>query len=172
MHMSNRIEANLERLGIELPAAPKPVASYVPWLISGLSLFISGQLCVGPDGQLSPAHQGKLGGSVSLKDGQAAARLCAINVLAQVKSAVNGDFDRICRCVKITGYVNCTPTFRDLPQVMNGASDLLAEVFEDAGLHVRSTVGVAQLPLNCAVEIEGHFALHDHKMNVLRYSLF
>ncbi|CAH1660173.1 Endoribonuclease L-PSP [Hyphomicrobiales bacterium] len=152
----SRIASKLAELGIVLPTPAAPIANYVPFVLSGQLLTISGQLCLGPDGKLSDAHKGKLGGEVSLETGQQAARLCGINLLAQAKAAL-GDLDRITRVVRLGGFINSTPTYGSVPGVMNGASDLMVEVFGDLGRHARSTVGVAQLPLDAAVEVEALF---------------
>lgn len=152
----NRVESRLKDLGIILPAAAAPIANYVPSVITGSLLVISGQLCLGPDGKIAPEHAGKLGASVTNEAGVAAARRAAINVLAQATAAL-GDLDRITRCVRLGGFINCTPDFGPLPQIMNGASDLMVDVFGEKGRHARSTVGMAQLPLNAAVEIEALF---------------
>jgi len=153
------IEDNLKTLGITLPTPAAPVANYVPAVITGNLLVLSGQLCLGADGKLDGAHRGKLGDSVSLGAGQVAARLAAINLLAQAKAALGGDLTRLCRCVRLGGFINATPTYDAVPQVMNGASDLMVQAMGDAGRHARSTVGVAQLPLDCAVEVEGLFEI-------------
>ena len=136
------VEDKLAREGVTLPAAAAPVANYVPAVVTGSLLVISGQLSF-RDGKIDPAHQGKLGGAVSLENGQACARLCAINLLAQAKLALGGDLDRITRVVRLGGFINSTPDFNALPQVMNGASDLMALAFGDLGRHARTTVGVA-----------------------------
>jgi enamine deaminase RidA (YjgF/YER057c/UK114 family) len=149
-------EARLAALGLTLPAAAAPVANYVPYMRTGNLLFISGQLPVGANG-VDPAHKGKLGASVSLEDGQAAARQAALNVLAQAKAAV-GDLARL-RAVRVGGYVNALPDFGQVPQVVNGASDLFAAVLGENGKHARFAVGVAQLPLDAAVEVEGIFEI-------------
>jgi enamine deaminase RidA (YjgF/YER057c/UK114 family) len=152
------VEDNLAREGIELPSPAAPVANYVPAVIAGSLLVISGQLCfVG--GKLLPAHRGKLGDEVSVEAGQEAARLCAINLLAQAKTALGGDLDRIRRCIRLGGFINALPDFNMLPQVMNGASDLMVLALGDAGRHARTTVGVAQLPMDCAVEVEAMFEI-------------
>ncbi len=148
--------ARLAALGFALPAAAAPVANYVPCTRVGGLLFISGQLPVS-GGVVDPAHQGKLGAGVTLEAGQAAARLAALNVLAQAGAAV-GDLAKL-RAVRLGGYVNSSPDFAQLPQVVNGASDLLAAVLGDHGKHARFAVGVAQLPLNAAVEIDGIFEI-------------
>jgi enamine deaminase RidA (YjgF/YER057c/UK114 family) len=149
--------ARLEALGLALPAAAAPVANYVPYVRAGDLLFISGQLPIGPNGAIDPAHQGKLGASLTLEAGQAAAARAALNVLAQANAAV-GDLAKL-RAVRIGGFVNSTPNYDKLPQVVNGASDLFANVLGDAGKHARFAVGVAQLPLNAAVEVEAIFQI-------------
>lgn len=150
------IESRLAALGITLPQPVAPVANYVPYRISGNLLIIAGQVCMGPDGKLAERHKGKLGGTVSMEDGSEAARFCAINVLAQAKAAL-GDLDRIAACLRLGGFIAATPDFIALPQVMNGASNLMVEALGEAGKHARSTVGVPVLPLDCAVEVEGMF---------------
>lgn len=148
--------ARLAALGLVLPAAAAPVANYVPFVRTGNLLFVSGQLPMGAGG-IDPAHKGKLGAGVSLEDGQAAARQAALNVLAQANAAV-GDLARL-KAVRIGGYVNCAPDFGPVPQVVNGASDLFAAVLGENGKHARFAVGVAQLPLDAAVEVEGIFEI-------------
>ncbi|MBF9234082.1 RidA family protein [Microvirga alba] len=150
------VDKKLQELGITLPTPAAPVANYVPFVRTGNLIIISGQLCLGLDGKLGDAHKGKLGAEVSSEAGQQAARLCAINLIAQLKAAV-GDLDRVVRVVRLGGFINATPTFATLAPVMNGASDLMVEVFGDKGRHARSTVGVAELPLDVAVEVEGMF---------------
>jgi enamine deaminase RidA (YjgF/YER057c/UK114 family) len=152
--MASAIESKLERLGIVLPKPASPIANYVPFVRSGSSLVISGQLCLLPDGQL--AAKGQLGGAVSIEAGASAARVCAINLLAQAKAAL-GDLDKVVRMVRLGGFINSAPGFADGPKVMNGASDLMVEVFGDKGKHARTTVGVSALPLEAAVEVEGLF---------------
>jgi len=151
-------EENLRNLSISLPVPAAPVANYLPFVISGPLLFVSGQLAFGPSGKLDKAHTGKLGAEISLAAGQAAARLCAINVLAQAKAAL-GDLDKILRCIRLGGFINAAPGFSNLAVVMNGASDFMVEVFGEMGRHTRSTVGVAELPLDSAVEIEALFEI-------------
>ena len=151
-------EDRLAAMGVVLPSPAAPVANYLPFVVSGSLLAVSGQLPIGPNGRLDPAHTGKLGVEVSSKAGQAAARLCAINILAQAKAAL-GDLDRISRCVRLGGFVNAAPGFANLAGVINGASDLMVDVLGDKGRHARSTVGVAELPLDCAVEIEALFEI-------------
>ncbi len=150
------IAKRLAELGITLPPAAAPVANYVPFVITGNLLVISGQVCFGPDGKLAPAHVGKLGGSISAEAGREAARLCGLNLLAQAQAAL-GDLDRITRCVRLGGFINATPDYTALPAIMNGASDLMVEVLGDKGRHARSTVGMSVLPMDCAVEVEGMF---------------
>lgn len=151
-----KIDQRLKELGLELPSAPAPAANYVPVLRTGNLVFIAGQVCFGPDGTLAERHKGKLGAEVSDEMGREAARLCGINILAQLKAEV-GDLDRVSRCVRLGGFINATPDFAALPPVMNGASDLMVEIFGERGRHVRSTVGVAELPFDCAVEVEAIF---------------
>lgn len=155
---ADRTEKRLAELGIVLPAAAAPVANYVPAVVAGALLVVSGQLPFGPDGAIDPHHKGKLGGEVNPPEGREAARRCALNVLAQARAALGG-LDRIVRVVRLGGFVNCRPHFADLPLVMNGASDLMVEVFGDAGRHARSTVGVAELPMEAAVEVEAMFEI-------------
>jgi len=151
--MAGKIETRLKELGIELPTPPAPVASYVPYVVSGNLVYVSGQVTI-DNGQLK--YVGKVGADISLDDGKAAARLCAINVLAQVKAAL-GDLDKVTRVVRLGGFINSDPKFLDGPKVMNGASDLMVSLFGDKGKHARTTVGVAVLPLDAAVEVEGMF---------------
>ena len=152
----SKIETKLRELGITLPTPAAPVANYVGAVAAGNLLVVSGQLAFGADGKLDPAHKGKLGAEVFHEAGQAAARLCAINILAQAKAAL-GDLDRIKRCVRLGGFINCRPDFNALPAIMNGASDLMVAVLGERGRHARTTIGVAQLPLDCAVEVEALF---------------
>jgi len=154
--MSGKIDARLKELGIELPTPPAPVASYVPYVVSGKLVFISGQVTIA-DGGLK--YVGTVGQDISLDDAKAAARLCAINVLAQAKAACGGDLDRIKRCVKVTAFVNAVPGFAQHPEVANGASDLFVEVLGDAGRHARAAVGAGSLPRNVATEVEAIFEL-------------
>ncbi len=145
-------EKKLAELGVTLPNAPAPAANYVPTVQVGDIVYVSGQISSGPDGLIT----GKLGDTMSIEEGAAAAKSCAISLLAQVKAACGGDLDRLVRVVKLTGFVNSTADFTDQPKVVNGASDFLVEVLGDAGRHSRSAVG-ATLPLGVAVEIEGIF---------------
>lgn len=151
------VKERLAALGLALPRAAAPVANYVPFVRTGNLVIISGQICFGPDGKLAPAHTGKLGAEVSPEEGVAAARLCALNVLAQVEAAV-GDLDHgVAHCVRLGGFINAVPSFAALAPVMNGASDLMVAVLGDRGRHARSTIGVAELPLDAAVEVEAMF---------------
>lgn len=154
--MAGAVEQTLTKMGITLPKPASPVANYVPFAKTGNLLSISGQVCLGGDGK--PVATGQLGGSVSIEDGQKAARACAINVLAQIKAAV-GDLDKVVRVVRLGGFINSAPGFTDGPKVMNGASDLMVEVFGDKGRHSRTTVGVSALPGNAAVEVDGLFEI-------------
>jgi enamine deaminase RidA (YjgF/YER057c/UK114 family) len=149
-----QIEKKLADLGIVLPTPAAPIANYVGFVRTGSLLVVSGQICLGSDGAL--VAKGKLGETVSVEDGQKAARACAINLLAQVKVAL-GDLDKVVRVVRLGGFINADPTFLDGPKVMNGASDLMVQVFADKGRHARTTVGVAALPVDAAVEVEGMF---------------
>ena len=150
------IEARLKELGVTLPTPPVPVASYVPYVITGNLVFISGQIPIA-DGAMK--YVGKLGVDGGIEVGQAAAQLCAINLLAQLKAACGGDLDRVVRCVKLGVFVNATPDFTQHPEVANGASDLIAAVFGDAGKHARAAVGVGSLPRGVAVEVDAVFEI-------------
>lgn len=152
--MAGIVEGKLRELGVTLKSAPAPVANYVPFVRTGNMLVVSGQLCFDGDGKL--AATGKLGGGVSIEDGQKSARACAVNLLAQVKAAV-GDLDKVVRVVRLGGFINSAPSFLDGPKVMNGASDLMVAAFGDKGRHARTTIGVAVLPADAAVEVEGMF---------------
>ena len=149
--MAGQIDARLAELGIEIPEAAAPVANYVGYVITGKQVFVSGQVTL-KDGEFH--YQGKLGDTISVEDGQAAARLCAINVIAQLKAACGGDLDRVKRIVKLGGFVNSTPDFTQQPQVINGASDLMVEVFGDKGKHARAAVSAGALPVGVAVEVD------------------
>lgn len=152
--MAGKIDARLKELGIVLPQPVPPAANYAPWTRSGNLLFIAGQLPL-QDGK--DLHSGKLGGGVTIEQGRHAAKLCAINILAQVRAALNGDLDRVVRCLRLTGFVNAVPEFADHPQVVNGASDFMVEVFGDAGRHARAAVGAASLPRSVCVEVDAIF---------------
>lgn len=149
---SNSPLERLKALGLELPATAAPVANYLPYVRAGELLFVSGQLPIGAGGTIDPAHRGQLGDSVTLEAGQAAAARAALNVLAQAHKAT-GNLAKL-RMVRLGGFVNSSPDYDKVPQVVNGASDLFVSVLGDAGKHARFAVGVAQLPLNAAVEIE------------------
>jgi enamine deaminase RidA (YjgF/YER057c/UK114 family) len=151
------VDQKLAELGIELPTPAAPVANYVPFVRASNLVIMSGQLCFGPDGKLAEAHKGKLGAEVSPETGQEAARLCAVNILALLKTAVEGDWDRVVRCVRLGGFINAVPTFAGLAPAMNGASDLIVAVLGERGRHARTTIGVAELPLDAAVEVEALF---------------
>ena len=153
--MPGKFETRLAELGVTLPDAPAPAANYVPFVTVGDTVYVSGQISMA-DGELI---KGRLGETMSIEDGQAAARVCAINLLAQVKAACGGDLDRLVRVVKLGGFVNSAPDFYDHPKVVNGASDFMVEALGDAGRHARAAVGVAALPLGVAVEIEGVFQI-------------
>ncbi|WP_404383687.1 RidA family protein [Caenispirillum salinarum] len=154
--MSGTIEARLTEKGITLPNAAAPAGNYVPYVVSGTLVFISGQLPL-VDGK--PEFNGRLGESVSLEDGQRAARLCGLNLIAQLKAACGGDLERVTRVVRLGGFVNSAADFTDQPKVINGASDLMVEVFGEAGKHARAAVGAPTLPLGVSVEIEGTFEI-------------
>jgi len=152
--MAGTVEKKLAELGITLPEPKAPVANYVPFVRTGNFMVLSGQLCLDADGKL--VAKGKLGAEVSVEEGQRAARACAINLLTQIKAGL-GDLDKVLRVVRLGGFINSLPTFIDGPKVMNGASDLMITAFGDRGRHARTTVGVASLPLDAAVEVEGAF---------------
>lgn len=153
--MTNPIETRLSELGLTLPDAPAPAANYVPFVRTGNTLYVSGQISSGPDGFIT----GKLGDDMDADAGAMAAKSCALALLAQVRAACDGDLMRLRRVLKLTGFVNSTGEFKDQPKVVNGASDLLVEVLGDAGRHARSAVSAAALPLGVAVEIEGIFEI-------------
>ena len=150
-----KIDAKLAELGITLPDAPAPAANYVPFVISGKMLFVSGQVPRNADGFIT----GQLGNGTTVEDGYAAARNCGLALIAQAREACGGDLDKVARVVKLGGFVNCTADFTQHPAVINGASDLMVEVFGDAGRHARAAVGSASLPLGVSVEVEAVFEL-------------
>lgn len=152
------LAAKIQELGYELPKAPAPAANYVPYVISGDQVFIAGQI---PFLNGEAMHQGRLGENFTLDQGIEAARVCALNILAQVNAAVDGDWSKVKRCVKLGGFVNCTPAFTDHPKVVNGASDLMASVMGEAGTHARFAVGAPSLPLGVAVEIDAIFEIES-----------
>lgn len=145
------IDKRLAELGIVLPTPAKPIANYVPWVRTGNLVYISGQGAM-KDGRLE--YTGRVGDTLSIDDAIASARLTAINIIAHVRDACGGDLDRVKRVVKLLGLVNCTPAFGDHPKVINGASDLMVEVFGDKGRHARSAVGAPSLPFGLSVEVE------------------
>ncbi len=149
------IETRLAELGVTLPDAPAPAANYVPFVVTGNHVHVSGQISAGPDGQI----RGKLGADMTVEAGAAAAKACAISLLAQLKRALDGDLTRLVRVVKLVGFVNSTPDFTDQPKVINGASDFLVAALGDAGRHARSAVSAASLPFGVAVEIEAIFEI-------------
>lgn len=153
--MADGVEARLAEMGVELPDAPAPAANYLPFVIAGGLLHVSGQISADPGGPIT----GRLGDSMSHEDGADAARRCAMALLAQVRAACGGDFGRLDRVIKLTGFVNSAPGFHDQSKVINGASDFMVAVLGDTGRHARSAVGVASLPFGAAVEIEGVFAI-------------
>ena len=152
--MAGTVEQKLAAQGITLPEPASPVANYVGFVRTGNLLFVSGQICFGADGKL--IAKGKCGAGVTVEQGTAAARGCAINVLAQIKAAL-GDLDKVVRVVRLGGFINSAPDFLDGPKVMNGASDLMVAAFGDKGRHARTTVGVASLPSDAAVEVDAIF---------------
>ncbi len=154
--MSTSADDNLNRLGITLPDAPAPAANYVPYVVAGNMVYVSGQLPL-VDGKLSVT--GHVGKNVSTEEAAGQARLCAINLLAQLKAACGGDLSRVKQVVKLGGFVACTDDFTDQPEVINGASDLMVEVFGDAGRHARFAVGTNTLPRGTCVEVEGTFLI-------------
>ena len=154
--MPGTIEARLKEQGITLPQAAAPAANYVPFVVTGNLVFVSGQVTV-DNGTLK--YQGTVGDDLTIDDGYAAARLCGLNLIAQVKAACGDDLDRVKRVVKLGGFVNCTAGFTDHPKVINGASDLMAEVFAETGQHARFAVGAPSLPLGVAVEVDGVFEI-------------
>jgi enamine deaminase RidA (YjgF/YER057c/UK114 family) len=151
----SKIEAKLAMLGVTLPDAPAPAANYVPFVVDGNTVYVSGQISANSDGLIT----GKLGSDLTPEQGAAAAKACAISLLAQLKAACDGDIDRLDRVVKLVGFVNSTPDFTDQPKVINGASDFMVEALGDQGRHARSAVSAASLPLGVAVEIEAIFTI-------------
>jgi enamine deaminase RidA (YjgF/YER057c/UK114 family) len=154
--MPSAVDKRLAELGIALPSPGAPGGNYVPFVVAGDLVFMAGQVARS-EGRM--AYAGKVGRDLGIEQGQAAARLCALNLLAQLKVACNGNLDRVMRCVRLGGFVNCAPDFKDQPKVVNGASDLMIEVFGERGKHARTAVGVAALPSDSAVEVEAVFQL-------------
>jgi enamine deaminase RidA (YjgF/YER057c/UK114 family) len=153
--MPSAIDQRLAELGIALPDAPAPAAAYVPYVITGDLVFISGQISRDAGGLIT----GKLGQGTTVEQGKAAARVCALALIAQLRAALDGNLDRVTRVVKLNGFVNAAPDFTEHPQVINGASELMSEVFGERGAHARAAVGCASLPLGVAVEVEGTFSV-------------
>lgn len=154
--MSSNIDKRLAELGITLPPPGAPGGNYVPFVVVGELAFMAGQVAR-EAGKMK--YTGKVGRDLSVEEGAAAARLCAINLLAQLKAACGGDLDRVERCVRLGGFVNSPPDFFEHPKVVNGASDLMVEVFGERGQHARTAVGVSALPMDSAVEVEAVFLL-------------
>jgi enamine deaminase RidA (YjgF/YER057c/UK114 family) len=154
--MAGMVERKLAEIGVAIPTPARPIANYVPSVRVGTLLFVSGQLCLDAGGQL--VAKGKLGDGVSIEDGQKAARACAANLLAHVKAAV-GDLDNVVRVVRLGGFVSAVPAFVDVPKVVNGASDVMVAAFGDKGRHARTAIGVASLPNDAAVEVDGIFEI-------------
>lgn len=153
--MSGRISARLQELGVTLPPAPLPAANYVPYVVTGNLVFISGQVSADGDEKFV----GRVGDVVDMAHAVKAARACGLSILAQLSAALEGDLDRVRRCVKLGGFVNCTPAFDQMPAVINGTSDLMVEVFGDAGAHARFAVGAPNLPFNFSVEVDAVFEI-------------
>ena len=154
--MKGNFENKLSDEGITLPDAPAPAANYVPYVQVGNVLYVSGQISQNESGLIL----GKLGENMTTEQGAEAAKFCAMSLLAQVKSACDGDLDRLVRVIKLTGFVNSTPDFTQQPQVINGASDLIASIFGDAGMHTRAAVSTNSLPLGVSVEVDAIFELN------------
>ena len=154
--MTSKVEARLKDLGVVVPEGPTPIANYVPFTVSGTTAYISGQGTF-KDGKLQ--FIGKLGREFTIEEGQQAARLCAVNVLAQLRKACGGDLDRVVRVLRVGGFVNSMPDFTQQPKVINGASDLFVEAFGEAGRHARTAVGVPVLPDDIAVEVDAIFEI-------------
>lgn len=152
--MIDSITKKLEELNITLPPAAPPAASYLPWIRSGNFVFISGQLPI-ENGEMK--YIGKVGADISLDDGVAAARLCALNAFSQLREATGGDFSKVCRCVRLGGFVNAPADFDKHPAIVNGASETVLEIMGESGRHARVAVGVSNLPFNASVELEALF---------------
>lgn len=154
----SKIASRIDELGIKLPTAASPAANYVPYVLSGNQVVIAGQIPFW-NGKLTGL--GKLGSNLSVDEGAKIARVCGLNLLAQLKVACGGDLDRVSQVVKLGGFVNCIDSFTEQPEVINGASDLMVEIFDDIGRHARFAVGVGSLPRGVAVEVDGVFELHN-----------
>ena len=152
----SRVETRLAELGLVLPTPPVPIASFVPFQVQGVQVFLAGQVC---EWNGSVPFVGKLGREFALAEGQHAAQLCALNLLACLKRACAGDLDRVRRCLRVGGFVNCEPDYECVPMVINGASDLFVSLWGDAGRHARTAVGVASLPRRAAVEVDAIFEI-------------
>jgi len=150
-------EENIKKLNIELPPAPNPVGAYVAYKKIGNLVFISGQISLRSNGELI---KGKIGSDLTLEQGNEAAQICAINIIAQIKKACDGDLNNVKSCIKITGYVNSNDNFIDQPKVINGASDLLVKIFGENGKHSRAAISVSSLPLGASVEIDAIFEIN------------
>ena len=154
----SKIASRIDELGIKLPTAASPAANYVPYVLSGNQVVIAGQIPFW-NGELTGL--GKLGANLSVDEGAKIARVCGLNLLAQLRVACGGDLDRVSQVVKLGGFVNCIDSFTEQPEVINGASDLMVEIFDDIGRHARFAVGVGSLPRGVAVEVDGVFELHN-----------
>ncbi|MBP7658681.1 MAG: RidA family protein [Burkholderiaceae bacterium] len=152
----SRVETRLAELGLALPTAPVPIASFVPFRLHGAQVFLAGQVC---EWNGSVPFVGKLGREFALAEGRQAAQLCALNLLACLKLACSGDLDRVRRCLRVGGFVNCDPEYEFVPMVINGASDLFVSLWDEAGRHARTAVGVASLPRRAAVEVDAIFEI-------------
>ena len=150
------VDENLKKLNVEIPKAPDPVGAYLAYKKIANLLYISGQISIDANGKIT---KGKLGKELSIEQGQAAAKLCAINIIAQAKKACNESLENITNCIKLTGYVNSTNEFIDQPKVINAASELISEVFGENGKHTRAAISVNSLPLSAAVEVDAIFEL-------------
>ncbi len=154
--MTTKIERKIAELGLTLPSPPLPAGNYVPCVVTGNLIFLAGQIPIGPDGL---EFQGKVGLDLTIEQGQAAARLCVLNMMAHLKGTLEGDLDALTQCVKLGGFVNSPPDFDQHPAVINGASDLMVALMGDGGRHARFALGAANLPMNAAVEIDAVFAV-------------
>jgi enamine deaminase RidA (YjgF/YER057c/UK114 family) len=152
--MPGKIDARLTALGLTIPEPPPAQANYVPWRRTGNQVWIAGQGAL-QDGELK--YNGRLGDDLTVDNGYACARICALNIVGHLRNAVDGDLDRVVQCVKLGGFVNCTADFQQTPQVINGASDLLVEIFGEAGKHARFAVGAPALPFGISVEVDAVF---------------
>ncbi len=155
--MTDNVSKRLAKLGIELPKAPQPMATYVGYVVAGNLVFVSGQGTRDAEGIFR--YIGKVGGDLTVEDGRKAARLCAINLLAQLRDACGGDLGRVRRVIKLGGFVNCTPDFTEHSRVVNGASQVMVDLFGDGGRHARFAVGASSLPSSMAVEVDGIFEI-------------